>query len=129
MPEGQSQGQQGGAGNGNPGGVSLGTQDAGGQGQQGAGSQTGSGQGAGGQGKTWFDGLATDGDNLKTIQTKQWNGLDAVVKSYRELETAFSARGTASQAPSNPSEYSFNVPKELQGNYNEPFADAFRSVA
>lgn len=81
-------------------------------------------------GDTWYKALVKDADNLKTVETKKWGDLEAVVKSYRELETAFSSKGAgATQAPSDPKEYVFNVPPELKDGYNAQFADTFRAVA
>lgn len=79
--------------------------------------------------KTWYSDLVKDPDNLKAIQTKKWDSPEAMVKSYRELEVAFSQKSAASQAPSDPKGYEFNIPKELQAGYNAPFADAFRASA
>lgn len=130
MPNDQSQGNQGGAGNGNPTGqgVNLGTQNAGDQSQQNANLNQGQG-GTGGGDKPWYEGLVKDPANLQAIQTKKWDGPEALVKSYRELETAFSQKGNTSQAPADPKDYVFTVPKEAEANYNKEFADGFKSWA
>jgi hypothetical protein len=92
------------------------------------GSPTGSEPPAG-SGDPWYKAHVKDADNLKTIETKKWDGVEAVVKSYRELETAFSQKGAASQAPADPKEYTFNVPDEMKSGYNQAFAEKFRAIA
>ncbi len=130
MPDATSQAAAAGAGNGNTAaGIDLGTQAAA-TGTNAATSSTGSGDAAAAAGtKPWYDGLVKDADNLRTIEAKKWDSPEAAIKSYRELETAFSQKGAANSAPSDPKDYKFEVPKELQAGYNAPFADAFRKAS
>lgn len=110
-------------------GVGLGTQAAA-TGAAVDASKTGSEAATAASGDPWYKAHVKDADNLKTIETKKWDGVEAVVKSYRELETAFSSKSaTASQAPSDPKEYAFTVPTDIKDGYNQQFADTFRTVA
>lgn len=78
----------------------------------------------------WYKAHVKDADNLKTIETKKWDGIEAVVKSYRELETAFSSKSApTSQAPADPKEYTFDVPTDMKDAYNPEFADGFKKWA
>lgn len=130
MPEAASQAaaQAAAAAAGTAAGVSLGTPAAAAQAAA-AGSPTGSEAAAAASGDPWYKAHVKDADNLKTIETRKWDSVEAVVKSYRELETAYSSKGAASQAPSDPKEYIFNVPDALKGSYNQQFADGFRQWA
>lgn len=115
-------------GQGEPSGVTLGTpaegtQGAGAQGQQGSPGAEGT-QGS----KLWYDGLVKDADNLKTVEAKKWASPEDAIKSYRELETRLS-QGQKAQAPSDPKEYAFTVPKEAEGSYSTEFADTYRNLA
>lgn len=128
MPDPVSQGTPPAPVTGTPTGVDLGTPTTGTPTPT-TGTPTGSDPAGSGGAKPWYDGLVKDPDNLKAITTKKWDSPEALVKSYRELETAFSQKSAVSQAPSDPKDYAFNIPKELQAGYNAPFADAFRTAA
>ncbi len=115
MANGPEQNGANGAGNqsGNTEGVGLGTQSAnGGNGAPLA--NNGSGGNGGGATANWYAGLDTD--NQAYIKTKGWDKPDKspadVIKSYRELETAFGQRSSPN-VPKTPSEYNFTKPTKL----------------
>lgn len=129
MPDPTSQTPPAGAPNGGtPPGVNLGTPPAGTP-PNANGLQPGSNPPANGETKPWYEGLVKDQANLQAIQTAKWNDLDATLTSYRNLQADYSRKGNTSQAPADPKDYVFTVPKEAEANYNKEFADGFKSWA
>lgn len=83
--------------------------------------------GSGAEGASWFSSLTKDEGTAKLIGDKKWDSIDAVAKSYRELESAFSSRPGA---PKSVADYEFSVPKGLpEGSYSKDLADGFKQVA
>lgn len=80
------------------------------------------------QTRPWFEGLTTSEGTLQTLQSKKWDGLDNVVKSYNELQAAYSAKVTPN-VPKSPTDYTFKAPKNLpEGAYSNELVDAMRPV-
>lgn len=74
---------------------------------------------------------ALTGDNRALVDKKGWKSVEDVAKSYKELETAFSAKGAASTPPATPNDYKFTVPADLpkEAGYNDEFAGWFKNTA
>jgi hypothetical protein len=128
MPDDTSQTTQVGADKGTQTGVSLGTQTDGTQTQQTT-TQTGSDGKSTTTSDPWYKAHVKDADNLKAIETAKWADVDAIIKSNREAQKLISQKGAAHHAPSDPKEYTFNVPEAMKGAYNQQFADGFRQWA
>jgi hypothetical protein len=123
------------------GGVSLGgTGTADGQGSAGnSGSSAGAGTGTppngsdagNGQAAAWY-GTVEDADLKGLAEQKGWKSPTDVLKSYKELETAFSSKGgTLAKPPAKPDEYKFNAPTDLpkESGYNDQFASWYKTAA
>lgn len=81
-------------------------------------------------GDVWYNSFSDQG--LKQLaERKGWKGAEDALKSYKELETAFSQKADAPKAPAAPTDYKFTVPADLpQGtSYNEAMVDALKTVA
>lgn len=90
------------------------------------GSEAGNG---GGDAAKWYDGVK-DPDLKAFAAGKNWSDIEASLKSHKELETAYSAKGAAAKAPADISEYKFDIPADLPKDaYNEQFAGAFKQWA
>lgn len=111
----------------------TGTGDSGSGGNSGS-SQTGTGTtpsgNAGGDGgsSVWYS--TVEDATLKSLaETKGWKSPSDALKSYKELETAYSAK-EGPKVPSAIDEYKFNVPSDIPKEaYNDGFANWFKSAA
>lgn len=77
----------------------------------------------------WYSGIADEG--LRSLaQSKGWADPEAALKSYKELETAFSAKGDVPKPPAKADDYKFEAPKDIpEGVYNSEFANWFKGAA
>lgn len=77
----------------------------------------------------WYDSFADQG--VKDFaKSKNWKTPEDGVKSYKELEAAFSAKQSAPAAPKDINEYKFDVPADLpEGAYNKGFEDWFKGAS
>lgn len=108
-------------GNGNPG-----------DGTGGGGIKVGSSYPAGGgtdSNTPWYASLTDEGAKA-LAESKKWATIDDAMKSYKELETAFSGKLEA-LAPKTAAEYNFKKPENLPtgANYNDTFAGTFKTWA
>lgn len=78
----------------------------------------------------WYAGLQ-DAENLAYLEKKNMTGLDALTKSYRELETKLSSGGAATPAPKSAAEYKFDLPANIpQGmKLDDKLSEGFREFA
>lgn len=78
----------------------------------------------------WYSTLQ-DAELKSLAEKKGWKTVEDGVKSYAELERAFSAKQAANAAPADPKAYTFDVPTDLPSgvSYNDQFAEAFRGMA
>ena len=81
-------------------------------------------------GDTWYSSFADQGLRELAAQ-KGWKTPEDGVKSFKELETAFSQRPAAPKAPASPDEYKFTVPTDLPGGtaYNEQMVAHLKTIA
>lgn len=77
----------------------------------------------------WYGTLEDQG--LKQLaDSKGWKTAADAIRSYKELETSFSAKQAAASAPATPNDYKLDVPQNLpEGvSYNEQFSGWFKNT-
>jgi len=90
---------------------------------------TGKTEGEGGSAAPWYS--TVEDAALKSLaETKGWKSPTDAIKSYKELETAFSQRPEAPVVPKDITEYKFTPPADIPKDaYNEKFAEGFKTWA
>lgn len=92
-------------------------------------SQTGNATGPGTGSELWYG--AVEDQGLRALaESKGWKNPTDALKSYKELETAYSSKTASPAVPKDASEYTFNLPQDLPREaYNDKFAEWFKGSA